>query len=155
PSFRLIRPQIRRTLREASGLIAVSAALKDAMLEVAETHRDIGVIGNGIDVTRFFPVDQREARDRLRLSLDARIVVCVAALVPVKGHARLLQGFRTVTARFPRLRLFLIGEGGLRSELETLAARLGIREAVHFVGSYPNDRLRDWYSAADISCLTS
>src|SRR5262249_5361857 len=36
PNFRLIRPQIRRTLREASGRIAVASALKEAMLKVAE-----------------------------------------------------------------------------------------------------------------------
>jgi glycosyltransferase involved in cell wall biosynthesis len=155
PSFRLIRPQIRRTLREASGRIAVSEALKQAMLEVAEAHCDIRVIGNGVDLARFFPVNKSEARERLGLPQDARIIVSVAALIPVKGHARLLRSLGQLIANFPDLRLCLVGEGASRSELEALAAALGLRDRVHFAGTCPNDRLRDWYCAADLSCLAS
>jgi glycosyltransferase involved in cell wall biosynthesis len=155
PSFRLIRPQIRRTLREAAGRIAVSAALKQAMLEVAETDCDIRVIGNGVDVARFFPAAQHDARERLQIALDAKMIVSVAALLPVKGHARLLHAFRALTATFPWLHLYLVGEGTSRSELESLAASLGLQNAVHFAGACPNERLRDWYSAADVSCLAS
>ena len=155
PSFRLIRPQIRRTLREAAGRIAVSAALKQAMLEVAEADCDIRVIGNGVDVARFFPVDRREARARLQIPVDARVIVSVAALVPVKGHARLLQAFRALATKIPQLHLYLVGEGASRSELEALAASLGLQNAVHFAGTCPNERLRDWYSASDASCLAS
>jgi len=155
PGFRLIRPQIRHTLRHAAGRIAVCEALKEAMLEVAEENCDIRVIGNGVDLARFCPVDQREAREKLRLPLNARIIVSVAALVPVKGHVRLLQALKILAAKFAGLRLYLVGEGASRAELENLAASLGLPDRVHFVGSYPNDCLRDWYSAADVSCLAS
>src|SRR5262249_41795206 len=155
PSFRLIRPQIRRTLREAAGRIAVSASLKQAMLNVAESECDIRVIGNGVDVARFFPVDPNEARQKLDIPLDAKVIVSVAALLPVKGHARLLHAFRTLTAKIPRLQFYLVGEGASRRELEALSASLGLTSAVHFVGSCPNERLLAWYSAANVSCLAS
>src|SRR5262249_20093192 len=121
PSFRLIRPQIRRTLREAAGRVAVSAALKQAMLEIAEADCEIRVIGNGVDALRFFPVDRREARQKLQIPLDAQVIVSVAALLPVKGHARLLHAFRTLKAKLPQVRLYLVGEGASRRELEALA----------------------------------
>jgi len=79
----------------------------------------------------------------------------VAALVPAKGHARLLQAFKALTAKCSDLHLYLVGEGPSRTELESLAAALGLQYCVHFVGSYANDGLRDWYSAADVSCLAS
>ena len=155
PAFRLIRPQIRHTLRHAAGRIAVCEALKQAMLEVAEENCDIRVIGNGVDPARFFPVAQREARERLRLPRDARIIVSVAALVPVKGHVRLLQALKLFAHKFADLYLYLVGEGTSRAELGSLAASLGLQDHVHFVGNCPNERLRDWYSAADVSCLAS
>jgi glycosyltransferase involved in cell wall biosynthesis len=155
PTFRLVRPQIQKTLREAAGLIAVSEALKKAMLEVAATPCDIRAIGNGVDPTRFFPVGKREARDKLGISQEARIIVSVAALVPVKGHARLLQAFRNLLTKFSDVHLYLVGEGASRAELEALATVLGLRDRVRFVGTCPNERLRDWYSAADVSCLAS
>lgn len=155
PTFRLIRPQIRRTLREAAGRIAVSQALKEKMLEVAEAECDIRVIGNGVDVTRFLPVARREARERLGVPQEARVIVSVAALVAAKGHARLLGAFGRARAKFPDLRLYLVGEGTLRGQLEAMATALGLRDSIHFVGSCPNERLREWYSAADVSCLAS
>ena len=36
-----------------------------------------------------------------------------------------------------------------------LAASLGLQNLVHFAGAFPNERLREWYSAADVSCLAS
>ena len=155
PSFRLVRPQIRQTLREAAGLVAVSEALKQAMLEVAEVPCDIRTIGNGVDVARFFLVSKNEARENLGLSQKARIIVSVAALVPAKGHARLLRGFQSLAPKFPDVHLYLVGEGASRAELEALTASLGLGDRAHFVGSCPNERLRDWYSAANLSCLAS
>jgi glycosyltransferase involved in cell wall biosynthesis len=155
PSFRLIRPQIRHTLREAAGRIAVSVALKQAMLEVAGANCDIRVIGNGVDAGRFFPVDRREARQRLQIPLDAQVIVSVAALLPVKGHDRLLRAFGALGGKFPDLHLYFVGEGASCAQLQALAASLNLQGVVHFAGSCPNERLRDWYSAADISCLAS
>src|SRR5262249_44095117 len=145
----------RRTLREASGRIAVASALKEAMRGVAEVDCGIRVIGNGVDVRRFFPIDRREARQKLGLLADAQVVVSVAALVPAKEDARLLRAFRLLRAKLPNLHLHLIGEGVLRGELESLVQSLDLQNVVHFVGSCPNERLRDWYSAADLSCLAS
>src|SRR5262249_21150638 len=125
------------------------------MLEIAEADCDIRVIGNGIDTARFFPVEKSEARKRLNLPGAARIVVCVAALLPVKGHERLLRAFKMLTGRFPNVHLYLVGEGPLRVELESQVSSLGLRGAVHLAGSCANERLRDWYSAADVSCLAS
>jgi glycosyltransferase involved in cell wall biosynthesis len=155
PSFPLIRPQIRRTLREAAGRIAVSAALGQAAREVAAADCDVRVIGNGVDTARFFPVDRGEARQRLGLPPQAQIVVSVAALVPVKGHARLFRAFQTLRVKLPGLHLYLVGEGPSRGQLRSLAASLGLGPRVHFAGSCPNESLRDWYSAADLSCLAS
>jgi teichuronic acid biosynthesis glycosyltransferase TuaC len=155
PSFRLIRPQIQRTLRDAAGRIAVSEALKQAMLEVAETPCHIRVIGNGVDPSRFFRLSQAEARGELKIPRDARVIVSVAALVPAKGHHRLLRAFRPLAARIPQLHVYAVGEGALRPELEALAGSLGLRDRVHFVGSCPNENLHYWYSAADVSCLAS
>jgi glycosyltransferase involved in cell wall biosynthesis len=155
PQFALIRPQIRATLRKAAGRIAVSQALRIAMLEVAGEECDVCVIGNGLDPERFFPIAQSEARRELGLRAEGRIVVSVAALLPVKGQELLLRAFGQLVSRFPDLQLYLIGEGGSRRRLELLAESLGMSDRVHLPGSCPNERLHYWYAAADLSCLAS
>jgi glycosyltransferase involved in cell wall biosynthesis len=113
------------------------------------------VIGNGVDPARFFPVDRSQARERLKLPRDARIVVSVGALLPVKGHDRLLEAFAQIRKEFPGLLLYIIGEGDFRPALERKRDALGLRERAFLPGSCPNETLRDWYSAANLSCLAS
>jgi len=155
PGFALIRPQIRRTLLQAAGCIAVSEALKAAMRDVAGAARDIRVIGNGIDPARFFPVDRAEARRQLGLPQGGRIIVCVAALQPVKGHGDLFRALQGLARTFPGVQLYLLGDGPLRSSLEKLSQSLQLEGRIHFSGAWPNESLRQWYSAADVSCLAS
>jgi teichuronic acid biosynthesis glycosyltransferase TuaC len=155
PGFALIRPQIQQTLLRAAGRIAVSEALKATIQDIAGKACNIRVIGNGVDPGRFFPGNRDEARRHLGLPDNVRIMVCVAALQPVKGHDRLFRALQRLTKDSLGTQLYLVGAGPLRGELEKLAQSLGLGSQIHFVGACPNDQLRHWYSAADISCLTS
>ena len=61
------------------------------------------------------------------------IVIAMARMVAQKDHATLLEAFARVRASRPA-RLFLLGEGPLRTDLERLAGRLGLAADVHFAG---------------------
>jgi teichuronic acid biosynthesis glycosyltransferase TuaC len=155
PVFRSIRPQIRWTLQKASGVIGVSAALKDAMVALGIARDTIEVIGNGVDLTRFAPIDSKEAKSRLGIPVDARAVVSIGALTPVKGFHFLIPSLASILPRYPKARLYIVGEGKDRNKLESLIHELGLQEHVFLVGSKPNEELKFWYSAADLSCLVS
>ncbi len=155
PSFPLIRPMIRWTLRHASGLIAVSNSLKDRMTLLGSPPDNIRVIPNGVDLERFFPVDRQEARRRLSLELDNPTIVCVASLNPVKRHDMLIQALSEVTKRIPTLRAYIVGEGPLHASLQALIDEHGMHHNVFLVGGKPNGELYLWFSAADVSCLAS
>jgi|SRR5579859_813403 len=155
PSLPLIRPQIRRTLLRAAGRIAVCEALKAKMLEIAGEDCSVRVISNGVDPGRFYQSDRAAARRQLGLPDVNRIIICVAALQPVKGHDLLFRALQRLTRFWPNVQLYLLGEGSLRPKLEELARFLGLSGQIHFAGACPNDQLHHWYSAADVSCLTS
>lgn len=153
--MRLIRPMIRWTLRHAAGAIGVSGALRDQMVALGAEETRARAIGNGIDLARFSPEDKEAARKALAIPPQARVVVSVAALVEGKGHAELLHAIHALKDSVPFLRVYLIGKGPLRSRLEQLAHDLRLEDVVTFVGGVPNQELRRWYSAADMSCLAS
>ncbi len=154
-SFRLIRPMIRWTLRRARGIIAVSGALKENMTKLDVSPEKISVIGNGVDAERFQPLDRGVARRRLGLPENEQLVVSVGALIASKGHALLIAALAEVAPRYPRLRVYLVGEGPHRAELERLVRQTGMQGRVLLVGSKPNEELGLWFSAADLSCLVS
>jgi glycosyltransferase involved in cell wall biosynthesis len=117
--------------------------------------RKVGVIWNGIDLTRFEPA--RVAPPGIKKSVGCNdgdpLLLVVGRLEPQKGHRVLLDAFPAVSRDFPRARLVCIGEGALRSELESKARSLGLEGNVLFVGYQSN--VPDWLAAADVTVLPS
>jgi glycosyltransferase involved in cell wall biosynthesis len=66
------------------------------------------------------------------------VISIVARLQAVKRHRIFLESARQVLAKRPDARFWIVGDGELREELETLASRLGLTDAVAFLG-YRND----------------
>jgi len=155
PSFRLLRPMIRWTLREAQGGIAVCKALADEMLLLGATQQRLTVIGNGVDVERFCSVDRAQARTTLGIPADTKVIVAVGALIARKGYHFLIPAIPGIIPLFPMLKLYIVGEGEQRSELQKLVHDLNLADHVVFAGNRPNEELNLWYSAADVSCLVS
>lgn len=108
-----------------------SARWADRVVCVSEQERHDGertgveatwaVVPNGVDLTRFVPVDDA-ARARLRTALElpvgAPVAVTVGRLVKMKGHGILLDAWRRVVSKLPHARLLIIGDGPDRAVLE-------------------------------------
>jgi teichuronic acid biosynthesis glycosyltransferase TuaC len=155
PSFKLIRPMIRWTLENAAGTIGVCEALREAMVAMGALESHSTTIGNGIDLDRFSPVDRQDARRKLGIPVDSEVVVSVGALIPRKGYQFLIPALDQISSKHPKLRLYIIGEGESRSQLSAMVRAKNLQDRVFLVGSKPNEELRNWYSAANISCLAS
>lgn len=150
----LSRRLMRWTAGRAEAAIGVCRALTDAMADWGVDGARLQVIRNGVDLQRFHPLPPADARRSLGVD-GAPLVLAVGNLVPVKGHALLVDAFALLRQRHPGARLCLIGDGPLRGALQAQAAALGLADAVRFVGPVPNDRLAPWYSAADLLVLPS
>lgn len=90
------------------------------------------------------------ARENSAAESYAPYLLNVARLVPQKNHRLLLQAYALMRTSLP---LIIVGEGPLRTELETLAAELGVAERVHFVGRQLNPY--PWMQHAQLFVLSS
>jgi glycosyltransferase involved in cell wall biosynthesis len=154
PKFRGLRPMIRWTVKNTAGNIGVCRALSDEMIALGAPPEKVTVIGNGVDLERFHPVDRTEARRKLEIPDDALVAVAVGALIPRKGFQFLIPAVASIAGKFPKLRLYIVGKGD-QNDLKALALAHGVAGRVFFAGSRPNEELKIWYSAADVSCLVS
>lgn len=150
-----IRPMIRWTLRRATRVVAVSEALKDAMVKLRVPAEKISVIPNGVALERFKPVDPKQARMNLGLSLTNKIAVAVGSLTEGKNHALLIEAFARLAKSDPDAQLYVIGLGPLRDKLLQMVEHLGLSRSIFILGARPNEELQAWFSAADVSCLIS
>ena len=97
-------------------------------------------------------------RDALRGDLgvgDGPLLLTVKRLHPVAGHPDLLSAMPAIVARHPGVRLWIVGEGELRGQLERQTAELGLARSVRFLGQIDQVRLRQSYAAADLFVLPS
>ncbi len=149
----LIRPMIRKCLKSAKGVIAVSSALKERIVELGIEAEKVSVIRNGIDPEIFYPRDRAEARHRLGLKTEEKIIVSVGALVLLKGFDRLIDAMALIEDK--RVKLYVIGEGPERAALGVRIAESDLKDRVFLIGPRPQEELAEWYSAADLFCLAS
>lgn len=112
----------RRLLKRSAAVIAVSEAVRTHLETLGAHPSRISVISNGVDLSRFIP----GAEARLRR------VVFVGRLIGNKGATETLEAF--AKAAVPESELLMVGDGPLRSKLEQRVGRLGLSDAVRFLG---------------------
>lgn len=116
------------------------------------------VVPCGVDTELFRPGLQEQARATLGLGPDP-LVLYVGRIAPVKGLDTLLEAMARLPD--PRARLLVVGgeadepRDGHEARLRRHAAGLGLGERARFVGSQPQERLRAYYVAADVTVLPS
>ncbi len=112
------------------------------------------VIPNGFNLAKFSfdQIKRDEMRKKLHLS-DNLAVVHVGRLSAPKNHKYLVEIFECIHKMCPNSKLFLIGEGELRHEIESQVSSLGLTESVVFLGSLPN--VGDYLQAMDVMIFPS
>jgi glycosyltransferase involved in cell wall biosynthesis len=118
----------------ADRVIAISQAVADVLVSDGVRRDHITVIHSGISLDTTRRTSRLGIRDRLGLAREARIAANVAALVPHKDHATLVNAAKILEPRFPDLHWVVAGRGQLRGQLETQIGRLGLGERVHLMG---------------------
>jgi teichuronic acid biosynthesis glycosyltransferase TuaC len=129
----------RRMLRAADGaaaMVAVSDSLRARMIALGMPGARIVVLRNGVDARLFAPVDRAAARDAFALPADAKVLACVANLVPEKG----VDLFVEAVGRMPRVHGLIVGEGPQRAQLVARATALGVGARMRFVPNMPQPR---------------
>jgi D-inositol-3-phosphate glycosyltransferase len=121
----------------------------------------ICVVPCGVDLELFHPMDQRGAKATLGLG-PSPLLLYVGRLRPIKGLETLLEALPLVrTPREARPLLFVIGgdadepENGHLARLRERAATLGLEGNVRFLGAQPQERLRLYYAAAEMTVMPS
>jgi glycosyltransferase involved in cell wall biosynthesis len=127
----LVNPRVDR-------VTAVSpATAREALKERGLSSAKVVTIPNGVDLARFDPDrhSRTAARARFGVADDEAALGVIGHLSPVKGHGDLLQALGRVVERRPRVKLFVVGDGVLRAELEARTRALGLSGNVVFTGA--------------------
>lgn len=124
-------------MREATAGLTPSRSSAPAFFG-SEWERDSRWIVHpyGIDLTPFHdPVDSISLRRSLGLPDGAPVIGHVGRFFPQKNHAFLLEVMQEVMKRDPHVQLLLVGDGPLRSQMETTCRMRSLHSRIRFAGS--------------------
>lgn len=150
PQYYAPRKMILWAAQQAAGLITVCQALKDVLVDLGVAAERVTVLRNGVDLAQFHPPKEREELRR-QLGLTGTILLSVGHLIERKGHDLAIRAL----ADLPNTRLLIAGEGPERDSLTSIVNERGLSHRVQFLGAVSQERLRDYYGAADILILGS
>lgn len=145
PATRAARVVLTLIRRDAAAVVANSGF---AASQLPEGRAPVHVIANPVDLRRFDPsrFERDAARARLGIRPEDEVLGVVGQLTPWKGQAEAVQILASARRARPAARLVVIGSAKFAAtstrydnrayerELRALPARLGIADAVDFVG---------------------
>lgn len=145
----------RRLLLRIPDLFVPVSRYTDGLLQdagVAPTT--IRVVPNGVDPSRFHPIETGLVRDRLGLN-DQSLLLTVGRLVPRKGLDTTIRALPSLLGDVPNLQYVIVGSGPDEKRLRALVEHHNLQDVVHFVGQVPWDDLLLYYNAADVFVMPS
>jgi D-inositol-3-phosphate glycosyltransferase len=155
----------RTVIHKANRLVAATIAER-AQLEFlyqAEPSK-ITVIPPGVDLSRFYPIPQDEAKAVIGVPQEDRMILFVGRIEPLKGLETLLRALSHVTEDCCPMYLVVIGgepdvtPEAMNAEMARLFAlrdELNLQKMVIFLGKRAQDTLPYYYSAAEVVVVPS
>ena len=136
----------RRYANWADAVVVPTRAM-ETWLRDLNVRAPISVVPSAIDVERF-AAGRRSPLVRARLGAtdDTEPLALVVSRLGMEKNVELALD---ALARFPELRLAVVGDGPHRAALEERARRLGVERRVRFTGALARERLPDVYASAD------
>jgi len=146
--YGILAPAIRSIWGNAKSVVACSDELREMALKTNHTVR-IQVIPDGVDLSRFHPVEKSANPEKVR-------VLAIGRLIPRKGFDYLIKSVPDITKMARKdFCVEIVGDGPLRAELINLVERLHVADKVIFAGTVPYERLDGKYQQADVFVLSS
>jgi glycosyltransferase involved in cell wall biosynthesis len=147
------RAQLRLALPRAAAALAVSRPLAQKLIELGAATDRVHVVPTGLDLETFRPRDRAQARSKLGLPAQCRLITFVGRLHASKGVLELLQAFDALAPQHPELRLAIVGDGPLLGVCQEHAQRHP--ETLRITGELPATGVADWVAACDALTLPS
>jgi glycosyltransferase involved in cell wall biosynthesis len=140
-----------RAMRSADAVITIGEAMRDDIAARGVPRDRIHLMPNGVDPASFEPQEPNPELVR-RYKLAGKTVFGYVSNLdhPREGQEVLIEATAKLLARGQKVACLIVGDGARRGELEGLARRAGVGNAVVFTGRVPHDEVRAHYALLDI-----
>lgn len=144
-------PVVEFSINQSDGVTAVSHQLKEETEKVFRLTRDIAVIYNFIDFSRFRKIDKEHFKKAIAPSGE-KLLLHTSNFRKVKRVQDVVHIFKKVIQEIPA-KLLMIGDGPERLHAEELCRKYNISDDVRFLGK--QDAIEEILAVSDLFILPS
>lgn len=145
-------PVVQFSINMSDGVTAVSHSLKSDTLYKFAIEKEIEVIHNFIDTSKFYRNFDIDLKSRFG-DKDDVFFVHVSNFRPVKRVLDVVKIFEEVNGIVPQSKLLMIGDGPERHKLEEYCRTQGLCDNIHFLGK--KDSISTLLSICDVFLMPS
>ena len=147
----MYEPVVTFSINESAAITAVSENLKEETYRSFSIQKEIHVIYNFVDVTRFNkkPID---AFRQVIAPNGEKIIVHASNFRKVKRVDDVVRVFAAIRKEMPA-KLLMVGDGPERPAMEALVRKLQVEEDVKFLGK--QEQMEDILAVSDVFLLPS
>ncbi len=139
-------------MRLADAIVVASSIVKMQLLDYVNVNEGkVFVVPYGVDFNRFGRVEIAKESQGLRKDGEF-LIACIGRLTREKGIDFLIDAVARLRNR-EKVSVFVIGDGGLREELERYANERGVGDKIVFTGKVANPE--EYLADADVHVLMS
>lgn len=143
----------KRIIKKTDKIQVISNYLKDFALHQGAIS-PIAVVPNGVDLKKYKTQSVKHKNLKLKYNIkdNEKIVITTSRLVYKNGIDILIKAINELKNIIPqsRIKLFILGDGVLRKELENLTEELNLKNEVIFLGFIAQDEIYDYLKIADV-----
>jgi glycosyltransferase involved in cell wall biosynthesis len=142
----VIRSLFRHAIREAPGVTCFSQLMADHVVQNYPRQKPTAVIESAVQKALFRSQNQRECRQRLRLSAEAHIIGTAGALYKSRGINTLFQAYEILAAENKNLHLALAGP-------RQRGVRIPRGPRIHDLGILPHEEVPCFINSLDVAVV--
>ncbi len=151
-----LSPLRRRALRKADFITSVSDYTKSQAVKVNGANAErIQLLPNTLEWNGANSENGKEMPLGLASGIKLLSVCRLDSTDPYKGIDTVIEALPELLSKIPNLHYYVVGKGNDLERHKILAARHGVTDRVHFLGSVDSATLRSHYEACDLFVLPS
>jgi glycosyltransferase involved in cell wall biosynthesis len=135
--------------------ITPSLGIKKIIKKRGANQSKIEILPTGVNWKNFQKGNGIEIRKKYSIANDEILLTNIGRINKEKNLIFLLEAFKKIALKNPKVKLMFIGEGFLKDELKEKSKEWGIQDRIIFTGFVKNSHIKDYLKATDIYLQTS
>lgn len=153
---RITKKVVHNYCRKCDAIIVPSLAIERIVIE-NKVKKPIYIIPSGINVDRFSQNTSRREfiRNKYNIKENEILLVTASRIAKEKNIDFLIRTFKLIRDSKKNVKFMIIGDGGVREEMEQTTKDLGLEDSAIFTGFLSTDDMPSYYQVGDIFVFAS